>query len=269
MLKAFALLTSADDLLEGAWRERKWVNFVYFCLVATVGVMVLAFLVCLIGGGVYLEGLRFYWLIKSTINPAGGTGALPIINAQYITLFWFALGFSTVVGFFSLISAAPAMLVKGVYEPVTNLLFSFAGRISRTGWLLTTIAMAGLMAVLGVAIHLLGGVIGESPTPVAGAFLDLLWLILVVLVVPVIWVALAIGAKRLHDRNKSALWLLALYGLPVILYVTSLVKGFAGYSQFVLIAAVAVAAWSIVETAVLPGTAGPNDFGPEPVEGLG
>ena len=41
--------------------------------------------------------------------------------------------------------------------------------------------------------------------------------ILVLLYVPLIWIGLALGAKRLHDRDKSAWWLLVFYAMPTIL----------------------------------------------------
>jgi uncharacterized membrane protein YhaH (DUF805 family) len=55
-----------------------------------------------------------------------------------------------------------------------------------------------------------------------------------------IWPGIAIGAKRLHDRDKSAWWLLILL-VPVI--------GFL---------------WLLIELGFLRGTSRPNRFGPAP-----
>src|SRR5262245_65137523 len=41
--------------------------------------------------------------------------------------------------------------------------------------------------------------------------------ILLILYIPLVWIGLAIGAKRLHDRDKSVWWLLVFYLLPGIL----------------------------------------------------
>jgi uncharacterized membrane protein YhaH (DUF805 family) len=41
--------------------------------------------------------------------------------------------------------------------------------------------------------------------------------VLVILYIPLIWIGLALGAKRRHDRDKSAWWLLVFYALPTIL----------------------------------------------------
>ncbi|NKB65962.1 MAG: DUF805 domain-containing protein [Candidatus Latescibacteria bacterium] len=56
-----------------------------------------------------------------------------------------------------------------------------------------------------------------------------------------IWAGVVIGAKRLHDRGRSA-GLLALYGIPL------------------------ANMWLIIELAFLRGTLGPNKYGPDPLE---
>jgi hypothetical protein len=48
-------------------------------------------------------------------------------------------------------------------------------------------------------------------------FAGLTLTLLVILYIPLIWIGLAIGAKRLHDRDKSAWWLLVFYAAPGIL----------------------------------------------------
>jgi uncharacterized membrane protein YhaH (DUF805 family) len=45
-------------------------------------------------------------------------------------------------------------------------------------------------------------------------FAGLTLVLLVILYIPLIWIGLAIGAKRLHDRDKSAWWLLVFYAAP-------------------------------------------------------
>jgi uncharacterized membrane protein YhaH (DUF805 family) len=55
------------------------------------------------------------------------------------------------------------------------------------------------------------------------------------------WPNIAVTAKRWHDRDKSAWWCLLMV-VPVIGPI-----------------------WTFVETGFLPGTTGPNRFGPDPL----
>ena len=57
-----------------------------------------------------------------------------------------------------------------------------------------------------------------------------------------IWPALAVTAKRWHDRDKSGWWNLINF-VPVIGWL-----------------------WALIETGFLPGTIGDNRFGPDPIE---
>jgi uncharacterized membrane protein YhaH (DUF805 family) len=66
-------------------------------------------------------------------------------------------------------------------------------------------------------------------------------LILVAVYVVMVWVGLAAGVKRWHDRNKSGWWILIAL-VPVI-----------------------GGLWYLIECGFLPGTAGPNTYGPDPL----
>jgi uncharacterized membrane protein YhaH (DUF805 family) len=76
-----------------------------------------------------------------------------------------------------------------------------------------------------------------------------------------IWIALALIAKRLHDRGRSGWWgaaaLLPLVGLALLndaLFLASRTIVLPGTVQLaVLIPAAALGIWVLVETAVLPG----------------
>ena len=89
---------------------------------------------------------------------------------------------------------------------LSTMLFSFAGRINRARYWLTGLA-AGVVAmpvVVGIAVG-----IGRA---------DLLAIAIAVAVfLALIWINLALSIKRLHDRDKSAWWLLLFYGVPAIL----------------------------------------------------
>ena len=88
--------------------------------------------------------------------------------------------------------------------------------------------------------------------------------ILIILYIPLFWVSLALGAKRLHDRNKSAWWLVLFYVAPGV---ASGIGDQMEYLGFVLhLVAFAITVWAFVELGCLRGTVGPNQYGPDPLE---
>jgi uncharacterized membrane protein YhaH (DUF805 family) len=66
-------------------------------------------------------------------------------------------------------------------------------------------------------------------------------LILLVVYVLALWIGLAIAAKRWHDRNKSAWWILIVF-VPVV-----------------------GGLWYLIECGFLKGTTGANKFGSDPL----
>jgi len=110
-----------------------------------------------------------------------------------------------------------------------KLLFSFEGRINRKPyWMFILAVIAVAFVLVGVSL-----VIGEN----AGMILLVLFQILI------LWSALAVQAKRWHDRDKSAWWLL-MNLVPIIGPI-----------------------WVFVEAGCLRGTEGQNRFGPDPLAG--
>jgi uncharacterized membrane protein YhaH (DUF805 family) len=81
--------------------------------------------------------------------------------------------------------------------------------------------------------------------------------------IPLLWIGLALGAKRLHDRNKSAWWLILFYLVPGVL--DSIGEQFGGASLVFSLAAFALSIWGLVELGFLRGTVGPNQYGPDPL----
>lgn len=135
------------------------------------------------------------------------------------------------------------------------LLFSFQGRINRKPYWLAGLAATVLMALILIfasSVMVAGG---------GGVGIGGLALLVLVLSVPFIWVGLALGAKRLHDRNRSAWWLLIFYLLPGILDA-------AGQMWVVFrLAGAVVSLWGLIELGFLRGTSGPNAYGPDPMVG--
>lgn len=140
--------------------------------------------------------------------------------------------------------------------PMSQLLFSFQGRLNRQPYWLTSIAIVVLIIVLIVFALAMFGV---HDFWAGGTTLALL----VILYIPLLWVGLALGAKRLHDRDKSAWWLLLFYLVP------SLLSGAANRMDgggFILhLAGFAITVWAFVELGCLRGTVGPNRYGPDPL----
>lgn len=70
---------------------------------------------------------------------------------------------------------------------------------------------------------------------------------------------LALSAKRLHDRNKSAWWLVVFYAPPLI---SDLVLGATSEANLI---STFFSVWALIELGFLRGTDGPNRFGDSPV----
>lgn len=109
------------------------------------------------------------------------------------------------------------------------LLFSFDGRVSRkTYW------------IFNLVIVLAGAGVGLMTEPVEHItkyqLMFMLW---------ILWPSLAIQAKRWHDIDKSALWLL------------------------INLIPIAGPIWSLIQNGFVPGTHGTNRFGSDPLDKTG
>ena len=134
-----------------------------------------------------------------------------------------------------------------------NLLFTFKGRINRAKyWLAVLIWCVVWAAVLGAGFG------GEMIADNAGAIL--IAIILLLLVTSGVS-GVAVGIKRLHDRDKSGWWLLIFYLLPAVFDGI----GRSGVPALSLVA-FAISIWGFVELGCLRGTDGPNTYGPDPLE---
>jgi uncharacterized membrane protein YhaH (DUF805 family) len=136
---------------------------------------------------------------------------------------------------------------------------SFDGRANRQRYWLTSLAVAALLGVGAVVVSLMS---------VAATVLAVL---LVPLFLLYLWIVLAVGARRLHDREKSAWWLMVFQGVPILL---SALRGLmilgtgneaAGPGALLGLIGLGFSIWGFVELGFLKGTAGPNRFGPDPL----
>jgi uncharacterized membrane protein YhaH (DUF805 family) len=146
----------------------------------------------------------------------------------------------------------------------TALLFSFKGRINRGKyWLAVLIYMAAWTTFIAVSLVWLGGNI-DNLLSFAGTAL-LIWLIGLVLLVLGTWSGLAVGVKRLHDRDKSGWWILLFWLGPSILGGWQTATPDLGGGFIFSLAATAIVIWAFVELGCLRGTPGPNQYGPNPL----
>jgi len=121
-----------------------------------------------------------------------------------------------------------------------SLLFSFQGRINRAKFWLVHVVM--WVVVLVVAGAILGSAAMSSDPQAALQSVGVAGgLILLVVYILALWIGLAIAAKRWHDRNKSAWWILIVF-VPAV-----------------------GGLWYLIECGFLKGTTGPNKFGSDPL----
>ncbi|MGM4894184.1 DUF805 domain-containing protein [Tardiphaga sp. 839_C3_N1_4] len=146
----------------------------------------------------------------------------------------------------------------------TTLLFSFTGRINRGKyWLAILIYIVAWIAFMAAALIWLGGFDTDRLFSMVGGAL-LLWLAAIVLITAGTWSGIATGIKRLHDREKSGWWILVFWLGPSVL--SGIGSTSSASTSFVFhIASFAVTIWAIVELGFLRGTAGPNEYGPDPL----
>ena len=110
---------------------------------------------------------------------------------------------------------------------LSAILFSFKGRVNRAKFWMVRLLMIVFAGIVGVYFY---GASEEGSVILLPS--GILWF----------WVGFAIAAKRWHDRNKSAWWIL----IELIPMIGSI--------------------WAFVELGFCKGTAGPNRFGPDPLK---
>jgi len=143
-----------------------------------------------------------------------------------------------------------------------RLFFSFRGRVNRAGfWIvsLTWLALAAVLAIVwassGVSTLLLDG---NDPVALGG----------ILVAIPVIASSFAVCVRRLHDRDKSALWLLLFLLCPAVMDALGSVGTLdAAPAVGLMVLSRAIGIWAFVELGCLPGSAGTNRYGPDPLAG--
>jgi uncharacterized membrane protein YhaH (DUF805 family) len=138
-----------------------------------------------------------------------------------------------------------------------QLFFKFDGRVNRARFWIAAL----IFAVVNVALAILGYLTDQS-----GVFQAINGMLSIVILI----CSIAVGVKRLHDRNKSGWYLLLFYFLPGVLAAAGVLIGeFVEDSTIMAtvltLLAVALMVWAFVELGCLRGTVGANPYGPDPV----
>ena len=118
-------------------------------------------------------------------------------------------------------------------KPVFEDCFAFRGRRNRKSYFLFSLAMTVVSAVLLIPLTVTGAAQIETLT-------GILVLVALVAAVPLLWASLAVGTQRCRDFGWTG-WAVLLTAVPLVGWVFALVMVF------------------------VPGTAGHNRYGPDPI----
>lgn len=151
---------------------------------------------------------------------------------------------------------APSSLsVAGEAAPsggLMHLWFNPRGRLNRAKFWLVGLINLAILVVLVVI-----GFVSQSP-PV--------WTVCGLLGLVFIVSGYMVGAKRLHDRAKSAWWLLLFYVAPLVLSGVGQALGTVQAQAACGLVGLAINIWAFVELGCLRGTRGSNQYGPDPLD---
>ncbi len=138
-----------------------------------------------------------------------------------------------------------------------NLFFNFDGRANRARFWIAGLIFAVVYAVMTIIDYV---------TDQSVVFQALNGMFIIVILIA----SIAVGVKRLHDRNKSGWYLLLFYFVPCTLAALSVLIGaFVEDSSIIAtvlaLLAFALVVWAFIEMGCLRGTIGVNQYGPDPV----
>lgn len=144
---------------------------------------------------------------------------------------------------------------------LVRLLFSFDGRVDRARYIVVWLALAALWPIAWF----------NFPFHFAARWEILYW----IAAIPMVWISAAITVKRLHDRDRSGWWAVAVLTLGALsfhnkrlFFGTGLGASGPPDNDFLFmclaIALTPLKLWAAIEVIFLIGTDGPNRFGPGP-----
>jgi uncharacterized membrane protein YhaH (DUF805 family) len=144
-------------------------------------------------------------------------------------------------------------------EELFEFLFGASGRIGRARYWRSVLIYVGGGLMTAVILF-----------TAAGIAAPLFVIMVVVVLIPWLLWGFAFTTRRLHDRGKSAWWLLVFYLVPAVLGQFAEAPWFGGAAGVALyymlaLTAFALTIWGFIEIGCLRGTAGPNVYGPDPL----
>ena len=144
-------------------------------------------------------------------------------------------------------------------EDLFEFLFGAGGRIGRAKYWRSVLIYIGGGLMTAVILFTSAGI--AAPLFVV--------MVVAVLIPWLLWGA-SFTTRRLHDRDKSAWWLVVFYLLPGVLGQVANAAWFGGAAGTALhsilaLAGFALTIWGFVEIGCFRGTAGSNTYGPDPL----
>jgi uncharacterized membrane protein YhaH (DUF805 family) len=144
-------------------------------------------------------------------------------------------------------------------EQLFEFLFGASGRINRAKYWRSVLIYIGAGMMTAVILF-----------TAAGIAAPLLILMIVLVLIPWLLWGVSFTTRRLHDRDKSAWWLVVFYLVPGVLGHSAEAAWFAGISGAALNGILALVSfvltiWGFVEVGCLRGTNGLNTYGPDPL----
>lgn len=145
--------------------------------------------------------------------------------------------------------------MEGLFE----FMFGASGRINRAKYW-RSVVLFGVAGLLAAVILFTA----------AGIAAPLFMIMVVLIFIPWLLWGFSITTERLHDRGKSAWWLVVFYLVPGALGQIAKAPWFTGGAgtalHYVLaFAGFAITIWGFVEISCLRGAAGSNTYGPDPL----
>lgn len=132
--------------------------------------------------------------------------------------------------------------------------FRFQGRTSRAGYWRTVLLITVLVTLVWIAT------IAATMQGLPGGWLFLL-------MAPLVWMNVAVAVRRLHDRNKSAWWIIPFSVLPLASYGAAVAMAEAPdtltshFATLPALLALVLSAWGWIELGFLKGAKGDNRYG--------
>ena len=169
---------------------------------------------------------------------------------------------------------------------IAHYLFGFSGRINRAKmWLyllivmvFVIVAMIAVFSAFGMANIVAVSEHKADPSTLMGPAVLPTFGILGLVYLAMLWAGLAVAAKRLHDRDKSAWWLLIFIVLPALIngvragMMISAMHTDGGaavnanpIAMILGLVALGINIWAFVELYCLRGTVGENQYGSDPL----